>query len=43
MSEGIVFWKWISVNTLAIVTEKSVYHWTLEGLYNFSNENENQY
>ena len=33
MSEGnLVFWKWISVNTLAIVTEESVYHWQLEGL-----------
>mmetsp|Transcript_85130 Transcript_85130/g.127573 ORF Transcript_85130/g.127573 Transcript_85130/m.127573 type:complete len:1700 (+) Transcript_85130:39-5138(+) len=33
MSEAIVFWKWISNNTLAIVTEATVYHWSLEGNY----------
>ena len=35
MSEPIVFWKWISNNTLAMVTEKSVYHWSLEGSFVF--------
>ncbi|KAH8278169.1 hypothetical protein KR018_011473 [Drosophila ironensis] len=31
MSEDVVFWKWISLNTLALVTETSVYHWSMEG------------
>ncbi|XP_072934300.1 clathrin heavy chain isoform X3 [Epargyreus clarus] len=31
MSEDIVFWKWISLNTLALVTKMSVYHWSMEG------------
>lgn len=33
MSEAITYWKWISSNTLAIVTQDSVYHWSLEGNY----------
>lgn len=33
MTEDVVFWKWISLNTLALVTETSVYHWSMEGLY----------
>jgi clathrin heavy chain len=31
MSEDVVFWKWISLNTLALVTETSVYHWSMAG------------
>ena len=31
MTEDCIFWKWISVNTIGIVTENSVYHWTMEG------------
>ncbi|CAF3761485.1 unnamed protein product, partial [Rotaria magnacalcarata] len=31
MTEDCIFWKWISVNTIGIVTETSVYHWTMEG------------
>lgn len=31
MSEDVVFWKWISLNTLALVTENAVYHWSMEG------------
>lgn len=31
MTEDVVFWKWISLNTLALVTETSVYHWSMEG------------
>lgn len=31
MTEEVVFWKWISLNTLALVTESSVYHWSMEG------------
>ncbi len=33
MVEEVTFWKWISVNTIALVTEKAVYHWTMEGEY----------
>lgn len=31
MNEDVVFWKWINVNTLGLVTEASVYHWSMEG------------
>ncbi|XP_056637615.1 clathrin heavy chain [Diorhabda sublineata] len=31
MNEDVIFWKWISPNTLALVTETSVYHWSMEG------------
>ncbi|XP_022902707.1 clathrin heavy chain [Onthophagus taurus] len=31
MNEDVVFWKWISLNTLALVTENTVYHWSMEG------------
>ncbi|KAJ8946142.1 hypothetical protein NQ314_008964 [Rhamnusium bicolor] len=31
MTEDVIFWKWISPNTLALVTETSVYHWSMEG------------
>lgn len=31
MTEDCIFWKWVSVNTIGIVTETSVYHWTTEG------------
>ena len=31
MENDIIFWKWISADTLAIVTENSVYHWNIEG------------
>ncbi|XP_047005159.1 clathrin heavy chain [Schistocerca americana] len=31
MTEDVIFWKWISLNTLALVTETSVYHWSMEG------------
>ncbi|CAM4867695.1 unnamed protein product [Rotaria socialis] len=31
MEEDSIFWKWASVNTIGIVTETSVYHWTMEG------------
>jgi len=29
--EDVTFWKWINVNTLALVTETTVYHWSMEG------------
>lgn len=32
MTEEVVFWKWISVNTVAIATETAVYHWSMEGM-----------
>ncbi|CAF3960600.1 unnamed protein product [Adineta steineri] len=31
MTEDCIFWKWVSVNTIGIVTETSVYHWSMEG------------
>ncbi|KAJ3054850.1 hypothetical protein HK097_000656 [Rhizophlyctis rosea] len=31
MHEDVVFWKWISLNTLGLVTETTVYHWSMEG------------
>jgi len=34
MTEDVQFWKWISINTVALATETAVYHWSMEGLYN---------
>ncbi|XP_012589734.1 PREDICTED: clathrin heavy chain 2 [Condylura cristata] len=31
MAEEVIFWKWVSVNTVALVTETAVYHWSVEG------------
>lgn len=31
MTDDVLFWKWINVNTIAIVTETTVYHWPMEG------------
>ncbi|PAA90377.1 hypothetical protein BOX15_Mlig013708g1 [Macrostomum lignano] len=31
MTEDVTFWRWITVNTIGIVTETGVYHWSLEG------------
>lgn len=31
MVEDVTFWKWINVNTIALVTETAVYHWPMEG------------
>jgi hypothetical protein len=31
MTEECVFWKWISVNMIGIVTDLAVYHWSTEG------------
>ena len=31
MVEDVVFWKWISNNTVGMVTETAVYHWSLDG------------
>jgi len=31
MVEEVVFWKWISLNTIALVTDGAVYHWSMEG------------
>lgn len=33
MQDDVVFWKWISPNTLALVTETSVFHWSMEGKF----------
>ena len=37
MSEDVIFWKWITLNTLGLVTETSVYHWSMEGTVLFDN------
>ncbi|KAI8818504.1 uncharacterized protein EV422DRAFT_537294 [Fimicolochytrium jonesii] len=31
MAEDVVFWKWISLSTLGVVTETAVFHWSTEG------------
>lgn len=31
MPEDVVYWHWINVNTIGLVTETSVYHWKMEG------------
>ncbi|XP_054097659.2 clathrin heavy chain 2 isoform X3 [Callithrix jacchus] len=31
MAEEVIFWKWVSVNAVALVTETAVYHWSMEG------------
>lgn len=31
LTEDVIFWKWISVNTIGLVTELAVYHWSMEG------------
>ncbi|KJE97309.1 clathrin heavy chain 1 [Capsaspora owczarzaki ATCC 30864] len=31
LTEDVTFWKWISVNTVALVTESAVFHWSMEG------------
>ncbi|XP_076859512.1 clathrin heavy chain 1 isoform X2 [Brachyhypopomus gauderio] len=31
MTDEVMFWKWISVNTIALVTDTTVYHWSMEG------------
>uniref|UniRef100_A0A0M3HEX9 Clathrin heavy chain n=1 Tax=Ascaris lumbricoides TaxID=6252 RepID=A0A0M3HEX9_ASCLU len=32
MPEEVPFWKWINVNTIALVTETAVYHWSMQGI-----------
>lgn len=32
-SEDVVFWKWINADVIGIVTENSVFHWSLSGAY----------
>lgn len=34
MNEAVLFWKWITPKTIAIVTNTSVYHWNIEGNQN---------
>ena len=31
MTDDVIFWKWINLNTIALVTETTVYHWSMEG------------
>jgi hypothetical protein len=41
MTEDVTFWKWISVNTVALVTDGAVYHWSMEG-WSFMGVNDNK-
>lgn len=34
MTDAVIFWKWINVNTIALVTACAVYHWSIEGKNN---------
>ncbi|CAG7723760.1 unnamed protein product [Allacma fusca] len=31
LAEEVIFWKWISLNTIGLVTDSAVYHWSMEG------------
>ena len=31
MTDDVIFLKWINFNTIAVVTETTVYHWSMEG------------
>ena len=31
MTEEVIFWKWISVNIIGLVTDAACYHWAMEG------------
>ncbi|VDN03972.1 unnamed protein product [Thelazia callipaeda] len=31
MPEDVIFWKWVNVNTIALVSETAAYHWSLQG------------
>ena len=31
LTEDVIFWKWINVNTIGLVTETGVFHWSMEG------------
>jgi len=35
MADQVVFWRWISLNTLALVTATAVYHWSLDDASTF--------
>lgn len=37
MTDDVIFWKWINLNTLVLVTETSVFHWSMEGTYHVYN------
>ena len=38
MGDDVIFWKWINLNTIALVTETAVFHWLMEGEVHTSNE-----
>ena len=31
LTEDVVFWKWIDLSTIGLVSESAVYHWSMEG------------
>jgi clathrin heavy chain len=32
MNDDVVFWKWISVKTVGLVTGTAVFHWDMDGM-----------
>lgn len=32
MNDDVVFWKWISVKTVGLVTGTGVFHWDMDGM-----------
>jgi clathrin heavy chain len=32
MNDDVVFWKWISVKTVGLVTGSAVFHWDMDGM-----------
>ena len=35
MTEEVIFWKWISVNIIGLVTDAACYHWAMEGRFHY--------
>ena len=35
MTEEVIFWKWITVNIIGLVTDQACYHWAMEGEFPF--------
>ena len=33
MTDKVIYWRWINLTTLVLVTETSVFHWSIEGIF----------
>jgi clathrin heavy chain len=31
MQEPLIYWRWVSPNLIALITQSGVYHWSIEG------------